>query len=107
MGDLNTPEYEISTDLQRIDISLVHRFLSNSYWAKDRPVEIVRKSLENSLCFGVYSGDKQIAFARLITDRTNFAYLADVFVVPDHRGKGVSVALMQEILKHQILQALI
>ena len=78
----------------------MHEFLSNSYWAKDRPVEVVRKSLENSLCFGAYLEGEQVAFARLITDRAVFAYLADVFVLPSHRGKGVSAELMRAILKH-------
>ncbi len=97
---MSITEYKISTDLHQIDIALVHEFLSNSYWAKDRPVEVVRKSLENSLCFGVYLEGAQIAFARLITDYTVFAYLADVFVLPGHRGKSVSVELMQAILNH-------
>ena len=97
---MSSSEYEVSTDFHRLDIALVHEFLSNSYWAKDRPLEVVRKSLENSLCFGGYSDGAQIAFARLITDRSVFAYLADVFVIPSYRGKGVSAALMQTILNH-------
>ncbi len=92
--------YEISTDINRIDLPLVHEFLSSSYWAKDRPLEVVEKSIRNSLCFGVYHNDRQVAFARLITDRAVFAFLADVFVVPDLRGCGISTLLIKEVLKH-------
>lgn len=95
-----TSEFEISTDPSRIDVELVHQFLSNSYWAKGRSVEIVERSILNSLCFGVYLEDQQVAFARLITDRAVFAYLADVFVIPEYRGQGISKLLMEEILSH-------
>ena len=90
---------EISTAPERIDLALVHRFLSQSYWAKGRPREIVERSIEHSLCFGAYENRKQIAFARLITDRAVFAYLADVFVVPEHRGRGISVLLLDAIFE--------
>ena len=99
-------EYEVSCDQDRIDVPLVHTFLRDSYWAQGRSRETVERSIRNSLCFGVYSPDKQIAFARVITDRAVFAYLADVFVVPEFRGRGVSKLLMRAILAHPDLQTL-
>jgi GNAT superfamily N-acetyltransferase len=95
---------EISTDPDRIDVSLVHEFLSKSYWAKGRPREVVERSLKHSFCFGVYENGNQIAFARLITDRAVFAYLADVFVVPEHRGRGISRRLLDAIFEHPELK---
>jgi GNAT superfamily N-acetyltransferase len=99
-------EFEISCDPARIDVSLVHGFLSSSYWAKGRSRETVERSIRNSLCFGAYAAGRQIAFARVITDRAVFAYLADVFVVPEFRRRGVSKALMRAILAHPELQTL-
>jgi N-acetylglutamate synthase-like GNAT family acetyltransferase len=91
-------DLEISCDPSRIDVSLVHEFLRTSYWAEGRSRETVERSIRHSLCFGVYTADRQIAFARVITDRAVFAYLADVFVVPDFRQRGVSKALLRAIL---------
>jgi GNAT superfamily N-acetyltransferase len=99
-------DYEISCDAGRIDVTLVHEFLRGSYWAEGRSRETVERSIENSLCFGVYVAEQQIAFARVITDRAVFAYLADVFVVPEFRGRGVSKALMRAILDHPDLRRL-
>jgi GNAT superfamily N-acetyltransferase len=99
-------EYSISTDQALIDIDLVHRFLSQSYWAKGRPVDVVERAIRNSLSFGVYASGKQLAFARVVTDRATFAYLADVFVLPEYRGLGISKALLQTILAHEDLQTL-
>ena len=99
-------EYDISCDQARLDVSLVHAFLGESYWAKGRSRETVERSIRNSLCFGVYAANKQIAFARVVTDRAVFAYLADVFVVPEFRGRGVSKLLMRAILAHPDLQTL-
>src|SRR4051794_35096635 len=97
---------EISSDPARIDISLVHDFLSSSYWAKGRSREVVERSIEHSLCFGVYENGGQIAFARVITDRAVFAYLADVFVVPEHRGRGIASLLLEAILAHPELEGI-
>jgi GNAT superfamily N-acetyltransferase len=103
----HTPQdFEISCDPLRIDVTLVHEFLRTSYWAEGRSRETVERSITNSLCFGAYSDDRQIAFARVITDRAVFAYLADVFVVPEFRGRGVSKALIRAILSHPDLQTL-
>jgi len=99
-------EFEISTDPSRIDIPLVHRFLTSSYWAKGIPETTVRRSIEGSLCFGVYRGSRQVGFARVISDYATFAYLADVFVVEDFRGRALAVWLMQCIVDHPELQGL-
>lgn len=98
--------YCISTDRSKLDMSVIHGFLSKSYWAEDIPVEIVKRSIENSLCFGVYNGTKQVGFARVISDYTTFAYLGDVFIIESERGKGLSKWLMECILKHKQLQGL-
>lgn len=99
--------YRISTDQNEIDFKVVHEFLSNSYWAKGIPIATLRKALENSLCFSVFNTHgAQIGFARLITDRATFAYLADVFIVESARGKGISKWLISEIKSHSDLQGL-
>lgn len=98
--------YTISTDKSKLDLSVIHGFLSTSYWAEDIPVKIVLKAIDNSLCFGVYHENKQVGFARVISDYTTFAYLADVFIVESERGKGLSKWLMECILKHKQLQGL-
>ena len=100
-------DYTISTDKSKIDLDAVHGFLSGlSYWAEQIPKETVKKSIENSLCFGIYYHEKLIGFARVITDFATFAYLADVFVIPSERGKGLSKWLMQVIVAHPKLQGL-
>jgi GNAT superfamily N-acetyltransferase len=99
-------EFEITSDPARLDLSVVHAFLTNSYWARGIPIETVQRSMENSICFGIYRGDRQIGFARVISDRATFAYLADVFVVPEYRGRGLSKWLMECILAHPDLQGL-
>jgi GNAT superfamily N-acetyltransferase len=104
------PGYLISTDRSRLDVDLIHRFLDSSYWAEGRPREVVERSIGHSLCFGVYDGEgteaRQVAFARVITDCAVFGYLADVFVVPGHRGRGISKGLMRAILAHPDIQGL-
>ncbi|HWS17809.1 MAG TPA: GNAT family N-acetyltransferase [Candidatus Elarobacter sp.] len=99
-------DYEISTDPTRVDIRMVYEFLTNAYWAKEIPVETVRRSIENSICFGVYHGRQQVGFARIISDRATFAYLADVFILPAYRGRGLSRWLMECIVGHPDLQGL-
>lgn len=98
--------YEISTDRARLDVALIHRWLSeDSYWAKGVPRDVVERSIENALCFGIYDGNgAQVGFARVITDKATFAYLADVFVLEAHRGRGLSKRLMQAIVHHRDLQ---
>jgi GNAT superfamily N-acetyltransferase len=99
-------DYEISTDPARIDSVAVHEFLTNSYWAKGIPLERVRLSIENSIPFGVYHGQQLVGFARIISDLATFAYLADVFLLPSHRGRGLSRWLMECIVSHPDLQGL-
>ena len=99
-------EFEISTDRARLDIALIHRVLATSYWAEGRRRSVVERSIANSICFGVYHAGRQVAFARVVSDRAVFAYLMDVFVVPEFRGRGISKALMRAVLDHPDLQNL-
>ena len=98
-------EYLISTDRSRLNVELIHDFLSRtSYWATGRTRDVVQRSIENSLPFGIYKGSDQIGFARIVTDYATFAWVADVFVLPEHRGQGLSKWLMEVILSHPELQ---
>ena len=97
----------IGTDAARLDLDVIHRFLSTrSYWAEGVPREVVARSIANSLCFGVYDGAQQVGFARVISDYATFAYLADVFIIESYRGRGLSKALMETVLSHPHLQGL-
>jgi N-acetylglutamate synthase-like GNAT family acetyltransferase len=100
--------YEISADHARLDLDVIHRYLSEeSYWSPGIPREVVSRAIANSLCFGIYEkGGSQVGFARLITDRATYAYLADVFVLPAHRGRGLSKRLMESIIAHPEVQGL-
>ena len=98
--------YSISTDKSRLDLEVIHSFLSSSYWAAGIPREIVQRSIENALCFGVYHGEEQVGFARVVSDFATIAYLADVFILDKHRGKGLSKILMKCIMQHPRLQGL-
>jgi GNAT superfamily N-acetyltransferase len=100
--------YEISSDSKRLDIPLIHRWLTtSSYWAAGIPRDIVDRAIANSLNFGIYHPtDGQVGFARVISDHATFAYLADVFVLEAHRGKGLSKRLMEAVLAHPELQGL-
>jgi len=82
-------DYTISTDPHRLDLDVIHGFLTASYWAKDRSRERVQRSIEHSLSFGLYRGDEQVGFARVVTDYIVIAFLADVFVLESHRGQGL------------------
>ena len=99
-------DLEISTDPARIDVDMVHRFLSASYWAHGRSRETIARSIVNSIAFGAYISGRQVAFARVISDHAVFGYLADVFVVPELRGRGVAKALMRAVLSHPDLARL-
>ena len=98
--------YRISFDPEDQQLDVIHGYLSRSYWAEGIPRATVAKSVTNSFCVGAYDGDAQVGFARLITDRATFAYLADVFVLPEVRGQGVSKALMAAIMAHPDTQKL-
>lgn len=97
-------EIEIDTDRTRLDTELIHQFLTTSYWAKGCDRETVARSIQNSLCFGVYEGSSQIGFARVITDFATFAYISDVFVVETHRARGIGKSLVAAMLTHPDLQ---
>ena len=99
---------EVSTDTNRLDVDMIHRFLSeSSYWASGIPHELVERSIENSLCFGAYDErDAQVGFARVVTDYATFGYLADVFVLPTHRGQGVAKQMLEAVMNHPDLQRL-
>jgi len=98
--------YVISTDSSLLDLDVIHGFISQSYWAKDMPKALVEKMLKNSLCFGVYRQKAQVGFARIISDYATFAYLADVFILSEDRGKGLSKALVATIMAHPDVQGL-
>lgn len=96
----------LSTDKRKLDIAFIHHELANSYWATNIPREIVERSIENSLCFGIYDGDKQVGFARVVSDYATFAHLCDVFVTESYRGRGLSKWLMMHLMAHPQLQGL-
>ena len=99
--------YLLSTAKSQLDVDVIHHFLSEeSYWAKGVPRELVEKSIAHSLCFGIYHSENMVGFARMITDHATSAYLADVFILPGHRGKGLSKWMVQCILEHPDLQGL-
>lgn len=100
-------ETRISTDRADVNIDVVHAFLSrDAYWSKNIPRALVEKSIENSFCFSAFVDDRQVGFARVVTDTATFAYLADVFVLPEFRGLGISKKLMQSVQSHPELQGL-
>jgi GNAT superfamily N-acetyltransferase len=99
-------DYEISLDPARIDVGAAHAFLAGSYWAKDIPLAVVRKAIGHSLCAAAFAGGEQVGFARLVTDCATFAYLADVYVLEPHRGKGLSRRLVAALLGHPEVQGL-
>lgn len=98
---------EVSTDKARLNIDLIHEYLSkDSYWALGRSIEIVKRSIDNSLCFGLYFNNSQIGLARVVTDYAVFAWIMDVFILKDYRGKGYGKKLMNAIITHEKLQNL-
>ena len=103
---MDAPGYDISLDPARFDLEAIHAFLSRSYWAENIPLATVRKAVANSLCVAAYSGREQVGFARLVTDYTTFAYLADVYVLEEHRGQGLSRRLVAALLEHPETQGL-
>ena len=99
-------DYEISTDPARLDVGAIHAFLTESYWSPGIPRATVERALANSLCFGVFWQGQQVGFARVVTDRTTFAYLCDVYVLDAHRGRGLAQELMTRVVEHPDLQGL-
>jgi N-acetylglutamate synthase-like GNAT family acetyltransferase len=96
----------ISTDRSKLDVDVIHKFLARSYWAEGIPRETVERSIENSLCFGVYDSARQIGFARVISDFATYAYVADVFILEPYRERGLGKELMASIMAHPDLQGL-
>jgi GNAT superfamily N-acetyltransferase len=99
-------QYEISTDRSRLNIPLIYDFLRSSYWALDVPRAVVEKAIRHSLCFGAFLDGQQVGFARAVTDFATIAYIADVFVLPEHRRRGISKMLVGAIVAHPELQGL-
>lgn len=107
MQEMKTEELEISTDRDRLDIAFIQRFLAEeSYWAKTRTIEQTTTAIENSLCFGAYVNGQLVGFGRVVSDYATFAYVGDVFVLTEFRGRGISKALMQAMVDHPRLQGL-
>ena len=103
----NDDGFVISTDKSQLQFDVIQHFLSDeSYWAQNRTPEQTRTAIENSFCFGLFHGDRQIGFARVVTDQATFAYLGDVFVLGEYRGRGLSKWLMETIIAHPDLQGL-
>jgi GNAT superfamily N-acetyltransferase len=98
--------FTVSTDRERLDLDVVYGFLTECYWAKGIPRDVVARSIENSLCFGLYAQGKQVGFARVISDYATYAYIGDVFVLDSFRGKGLGKWLMECIMQHPRLQGL-
>jgi ribosomal protein S18 acetylase RimI-like enzyme len=98
--------FSVSTDPGRLDVHAIHAFLVTSYWAEGIPREILERALRNSLCFGLYEGERQIGLARVVTDKATYAYLCDVYVLPELRGRGLGTWMMECVLAHPDLQGL-
>ena len=99
-------EFLISTDRARLDLDVIHGFLTNSYWAKGIPRDVVERSIAGSIAFGLFEDERQVGFARVVTDLATYAYLADVFVVEECRGRGLGDWLVESIRLHPQLQGL-
>ena len=97
----------VTTDKARLDIGAIHDFLKSAYWCENVPYDVVRKSIEHSLCFGMFDGRRQIGFARVITDYATFAYLGDVYILDEYRGQGLAKMLMRCVMEHPELQGLL
>src|SRR6187200_3492376 len=98
--------FTISTEKEKLDIDVIHSFLNSTYWAEGISKETIRRSIEGSLCFGVFENNRQVGFARMITDKATFAYLADVFIIEEYRDLGLSKWLMEVIMSYPDLQGL-
>jgi GNAT superfamily N-acetyltransferase len=104
--DITKEDFSISTNKSLLQIDVIHDFLQSTYWANNRSKEKTIKAIENSICFGVYHQQKQIGFARVVSDNAVIAYVCDVFIIEEYRGKGLSKWLMETILSHPELQDL-
>jgi GNAT superfamily N-acetyltransferase len=104
--DITQAHYRITTDAKRLDIDAIHAYLSRSFWAEGIPRDTVARAIAHSLCFGLFDGDTQVGFARVVTDRATYAYLCDVYVLESHRGQGLGKWLMETVMAHPDLQGL-
>jgi GNAT superfamily N-acetyltransferase len=105
--DWQKDEYSISTDKSKLDVGMIHHFLyTTAHWAIGRPMSIVRKSIENSLCFGLFDADQQIGFARIVTDGSTVGWICDMFILPSHRGKGLGKWLVECMMEHPDVKGL-
>jgi GNAT superfamily N-acetyltransferase len=102
----NRSGYRISSDADAMDLDAIHAYLSGSYWAQGIPRAVVAKAISGSPCFGVFNeqDEAQVGFARVVTDRATFAYLCDVYVLEEHRGRGLAAWLIEAIVSHPDLQ---
>ncbi|MBV9190122.1 MAG: GNAT family N-acetyltransferase [Betaproteobacteria bacterium] len=98
--------YELVSDVSRFDVAAIHAFLSRSYWSPGIPRAVVERAIANSVCFGILHGAQQVGFARVVTDKATFAYLADVYVLEEHRGRGLARRMMQALFAHPELKGL-
>ena len=108
MGDVEQIRlgYRISTDVSAMDVDAIHAYLTRSYWARGIPRDVVARAIAGSLCFGIFENARQVGFARVVTDRATFAYPCDVYVLEGHRGRGLALWLMEEVVAHPELQGL-
>lgn len=100
------PDTDITLDPQQIDAEAAHAFLSGTYWSPGIPLAVVERAIQNSLCVAARCQGRQVGFARLVTDKATFAYLADVYVLPEHRGQGLSTRMLAALLGHPEVQGL-
>jgi GNAT superfamily N-acetyltransferase len=106
MKETSAGSIVVTTDRSRLDLDVIHGFLTTSYWARGVPRETVARSMEHSLCFGAFDEGRQVGFARVVSDRATFAYICDVFALESHRGSGVGKSLMAAIMSHPELHGL-
>jgi GNAT superfamily N-acetyltransferase len=98
--------FVVTDDRTQLDVGVIHGFLRTAYWSMGVPADVVKRAIEGSLCFGLFEHERQVGFARVVTDRATHAYLADVFVLPPHRGRGLGRWLMECVMAHPDLQGL-
>src|SRR3954463_3644649 len=102
--DITNGAYSVTANRARIDVDAVHAYLTRSFWARGISKDLVTRSIQHSLCFGVFDHESQVAFARVVTDYSTYAYLCDVYVLETHRGKGLSKWMMEFVMNHPDLQ---
>lgn len=104
VDEFPSSRFQVSTDPERLDVNVLQDFLSTSYWAKGRTLEQIKRTVAHSLPFGLFENERQIGFARVLTDYVTFAYVADVFILEEFRGRGLGRWLMNQVISHPELQ---